>query len=356
MSRIGHQIELEAGEREHLQKWKKNLTTEQRLSFRASIILMLSEGKSVDEVARRCNTSRQSVWNWKRRFLKDGVEGLYDSPRIGRPRKYGSEKEEEIVSATLRQPDVQTHWSARSLARKVGVSHMTIHRIWKRYDLKPHRIETFKYSKDPLLVEKITDIVGLYLHPPEGALVLCVDEKTQIQALERTQLMLPLRPGLPAKQTHDYKRNGTTSLFAALDIATGQVVGRCKKRHRHQEFLSFLRLLNRQHPKREIHLVMDNYGTHKQEKVKDWFAEHTNFHLHFTPTSASWMNQVETWFSILTSQMIRRGSFRSIRQLMNAIKRYIDNWNDNAHPFRWTKSSYVIIGKAIGKGINDTGH
>ncbi|MBC8489579.1 MAG: IS630 family transposase [Bacteroidetes bacterium] len=354
MPRITQKFELDRAEREQLQRWQRNHTTEQRLAFRASIILLLYEGKSVDEVAGRCNTSRQSVWKWKRRFLKDGVEGLYDSPRFGRPRKYDEEKEKEIVSKTLKQPEVQTHWSARRLAREVGVSHMTVHRVWKRYDLQPHRIETFKYSKDPQLVEKVADIVGLYLHPPEGAMVLCVDEKSQIQALDRTQPMLPLGPGLPARQTHDYKRNGTTSLFAALDIATGKVVGTCKKRHRHQEFLSFLNLLNRQYPKREVHLIMDNYSTHKHDKVREWFGRHPRFQLHFTPTSASWMNQVETWFSILTRQRIRRGSFRSVRELVDAIKRFIENWNGNGNPFRWTKSSDTILAKAIRKGINDT--
>lgn len=354
MPRLTQKVELDQAEREQLQRWQRNHTVEQRLAFRASIILMLSEGKSVDEVARQCNTSRQSVSKWKHRFLKDGVEGLYDSARPGRPRKYEEEKEKEIVSKTLKQPDVQTHWSARRLAREVGVSHMTVHRVWKRYDLQPHRIETFKYSKDPQLVEKVADIVGLYLHPPEGALVLCVDEKSQIQALDRTQPLLPLRSGLPARQTHDYKRNGTTSLFAALDIATGKVVGSCKKRHRHQEFLSFLSLLNRQYPKKEIHLIIDNYSTHKHAKVREWFTKHPRFQLHFTPTSASWMNQVETWFSILTTQRIRRGSFRNLRELVDAIKRFIENWNDNAHPFRWTKSSDTIIAKAVRKGINDT--
>lgn len=216
--------------------------------------------------------------------------------------------------------------------------------------------ETFKYSKDTQLAEKIIDIVGLYLHPPEGALILCVDEKTQIQALDRTQPLLPLRPGLPARQTHDYKRNGTTSLFAALDVATGKVVGNCKKRHRHQEFLSFLRLLDRQYPVKEIHLVLDNYGTHKHAKVKEWLAQHPRFHLHFTPTSASWMNQVETWFSILTSQRVRRGSFSSARELVDAIQKFIDHWNASAHPFRWTKSAEVVIAKAKGKSINVTGH
>lgn len=354
MPRIPRKVELGPRERETLERWQKNHTTEQRLSFRASIILMLSEEKSVVEVARRCHTSRQSVYKWKGRFLTEGIEGLYDSPRPGKPRQYGEQKEQEIVSKTLRPPEEATHWSARRLAREVGVSHMTVHRVWKRYDLQPHRIETFKYSQDPKLVEKVADIVGLYLHPPEGALVLCVDEKSQIQALDRTQPLLPLRPGLPARQTHDYMRHGTTSLFAALDVASGKVTATCKKRHRHQEFLSFLNLLNRAYPNKEIHLVADNYTTHKHEKVKAWFARHPRFHLHFTPTSASWMNQVETWFSILTTQRIRRGSFRSVRELVDAIKRFIDSWNEHAHPFRWTKSSDAILATAIRKGINDT--
>lgn len=349
-------IELGPEERKRLSRWRDSPTTEQRLALRAAIVLMLSEGKNVTEVARRCNTSRQSVGKWKGRFLHEGVEGLYDADRPGRPPKYGSKKEEEIIKATLSQPDVETHWSARRLAREVGVSHMTVYRVWRRYGLQPHRVETFKYSKDPQLAEKIIDVVGLYLYPPEGALVLCVDEKTQVQALDRTQPLLPMRPGLPARQTHDYKRHGTTSLFAALDVATGNVVGRCKKRHRHQEFLSFLRLLDRHYPVKDIHLVLDNYTTHKHAKVKEWLAQRPRFHLHFTPTSASWINQVETWFSILTSQRVRRGSFRSVRELVDAIQKFIDKWNANAHPFRWTKSADEIIAKAAGKRINDTGH
>jgi transposase len=240
-----------------------------------------------------------------------------------------------------------THWSARRLAKQVGVSHSTVHRIWQAYDLKPHRVETFKFSKDPQLKEKVVDIVGLYLNPPEAALVLGVDEKSQIQALSRTRPLLQLRPGQVERHTHDYKRNGTTTLFAALNVATGEVIGECQPRHRHQEFLRFLKQLDKEIPGKGLHLILDNYGTHKQDKVKKWLKRHKRFHLHFTPTGASWMNMVEIWFGILTNQAIRRGSFDSVACLIGAIKAFLSRWNEGAKPFVWTKTAEQILAKAV---------
>jgi transposase len=250
------------------------------------------------------------------------------------------------VAATLIPPEGMTHWSARRLAKQVGVSHSTVHRIWQAHDLKPHRVETFKFSRDPQLREKVIDIVGLYLNPPEQALVLGVDEKSQIQALERTQPLLQLRPGQVERHTHDYKRNGTTTLFAALNIATGEVIGECHPRHRHQEFLKFLNQLNKEVPDKELHLILDNYGTHKQEKVQRWLKRHKRFHLHFTPIGASWLNMVEIWFGILTNQAIRRGSFGSVGHLIGAIKAFLSRWNEGAKPFVWTKTAEQILARA----------
>jgi len=240
-----------------------------------------------------------------------------------------------------------TYWSARRLAKQVGVSHSTVHRIWQAYDLKPHRVKTFKFSQDPQLKEKVVDIVGLYLNPPDEALVLAVDEKSQIQAISRTQPLLPLRPGQVERHTHDYKRNGTTTLFAALNIATGEVIGECHPRHRHQEFLKFLKLLDKEVPGKELHLILDNYGTHKQRDVRKWLKRHKWFHLHFTPTGASWMNMVEIWFGILTNQAIRRGNFDSVAILVGAIKAFLARWNEGAKPFIWTKTADQILAKAI---------
>ena len=246
------------------------------------------------------------------------------------------------MSATLRKPKTATHWSGRRLAKEVGLSAATVHRIWQKYGLQPHRVDTFKFSQDPEFDSKLADVVGLYLDPPERALVLCVDEKSQIQALNRTQPVLPMWPGLPARMTHDYTRHGTTSLFAALEVASGKVHGRCFPRHTHVEFLAFLKSLARRYPKRELHLICDNYGTHKHPAVKEWLAAHPRIHLHFTPSSASWLNLVERWFAIITGQAIRRGSFDSVRRLEAAIMNWLSHWNDNAQPFRWTKSAADI--------------
>jgi len=293
--------------------------TAQKLVRRSAIVLAAAEGLDNKALSERGLGSVHTVGLWRRRYARHGIKGLQDEPKAGRPRKVGQDKIAEIVATTLTPPEGMTHWSARRLAKKVGVSHATVHRIWQAY-LKPHRIETFKLSPGPQLREKVVDIVGLYMNPPEHALVLGVDEKSQIQALQRTQPMLPLRPGKAARHTHDYKRNGTTTLFAALNVATGEVMGECHPRHRHQEFLAFLKQLERGIPDKELHLVLDNYGTHKHVKVQRWLRRHRRFHLHFTPIGASWMNMVEIWFGILTNQAMRRGSFDSVAALIGAIK------------------------------------
>lgn len=276
-----------------------------------------------------------------------GIRGLQDAAKVGHPRKVDQDKVSEIIAATLTTPEGATHWSARRLSKQVGVSHSTVHRIWQAHKLQPHRTETFKFSRDPELKEKVVDIVGLYLNPPEHALVLAVDEKSQIQALQRTQPMLPLRPGLAERHTHDYKRHGTTTLFAALNVANGEVEGECLPRHRHQEFLRFLRMLDAVFPEKELHLIVDNYSTHKHAKVKAWLGRHPRFHLHFTPTGASWMNMVEVWFGILTNQAIRRGSFDSVPILIGAIKAFLARWKEQAKPFVWTKPPEEILAKAV---------
>jgi transposase len=280
-------------DRTALESWLRAPSIAQGLALRAKVILASAAGEGVRPMARRLGISPNTVAVWRRRYRAQGLEGLRTKPRAGRPRRISSAKEQAVVSATLRKPEVATHWSARRLAREVGLSPATVHRIWQKYGLQPHRVEGFKFSRDPEFEQKLADIAGLYLDPPERALVLCVDEKSRIQALNRTQPALPMWPGLPARMTHDYTRHGTTSLFAALEVASGKVHGRCFKRHTHLEFIAFLESLARRYPKRELHLICDNYGTHKHPAVKRWLAGHPRFHLHFTPTSASWLNLVE---------------------------------------------------------------
>lgn len=347
MARTAVKIELSQEDREILLKWMRSPTTAQKLVRRAAIVLAAAEGLDNKSISEGGLGSVHTVGLWRRRYAQHGIQGLQDEARPGRPRKVGREKVAEVIATTLTPPENVTHWSARRLAKKVGVSHATVHRIWQAHDLKPHRIETFKFSPDPQLREKVVDIVGLYLSPPSNALVLGVDEKSQIQALQRTQPMLPLRPGKVARQTHDYKRNGTTTLFAALNVATGEVIGECHPRHRHQEFLKFLRQLDREVADKELHLILDNYGTHKHPKVQRWLKRHRRFHLHFTPVSASWMNMVEIWFGILTNQAIRRGSFDSVAALTGVIKAFLDRWNEGAKPFVWTKTADQILAKAV---------
>jgi transposase len=346
MAGIGRKIEVSDEDRETLHKWKKSPRTPQKLVRRADIILAAAEGLNNKAISERGLGSEQTICLWRKRYAERGIEGLQDEPKPGRPRRIGQDKTAEIVATTLTPPQGMTHWSARRLAKQVGVSHSTVHRIWQAYDLKPHRTETFKFSTDPQLKEKVVDIVGLYLNPPEQALVLGVDEKSQIQALSRTQPLLQLRSGQVERHTHDYKRNGTTTLFAALNVATGEVIGECHPRHRHQEFLKFLKQLEKEVADKELHLILDNYGTHKQEKVQKWLKRHKRFHLHFTPIGASWMNMVEIWFGILTNQAIRRGNFDSVAHLVGAIKAFLSRWNERAKPFVWTKTAEQILAKA----------
>jgi transposase len=292
-------------------------------------------------IAERVGVSRPTVNLWRDRYATAGLAGLADEPRSGRPRQVD---EAEIVVRTLEPPQRLgvTHWSSRLLGKELGVSNVTVARFWRKWDIQPWRTETFKFSTDPELDAKVRDIVGLYLNPPEKAIVLCLDEKSQVQALDRTAPILPLRPGLPEKRTHDYVRNGTTTLFAALEVATGKVTDACFERHRHQEFLRFLTQVAKAHPRRELHLVCDNYGTHKHPAVKSWLARNPRIRLHVTPTSGSWLNLVEVFFGIITRQAIRRGAFASVKDLVDAIRRFIDGWNDRCEPFTWTKTADEI--------------
>lgn len=320
--------------------------TQQRLVFRATLVLACAEGEEITEIARRLNTTRVSVRKWRDRFLSSGVDGLIDAPRSGQPRKLNAATVEKIVKAVQFEPAPKgaTQWSCTSLAKKFRTNAMAISRILRTYGLKPHRTKTFKISKDPELLIKVHDVVGLYLNPPDKAVVLCVDEKSQIQALDRTQPTLPLRPDQIERQTHDYVRHGTATLFAALNIQTGAVIGHIAKRHRHSEFLDFLKKLDRQTPAQlDMHLVLDNYGTHKHKTVRQWLELHPRFHLHFTPTSGSWMNMVESWFSILQRRRLKRGVFKSLQQLVQALEEYIRVNNKNPKPFVWTKTANQIL-------------
>ena len=330
-------------------------TTEQRTARRARIILRAAEGAAHVEIAAELGVAVPTVLLWRRRFKEQGLAGLADAAHPGRPRTYGREVRERILAETLSPPEGMTHWSRVRMARQVGVSASTVGRVWHEERLKPHRTETFKFSRDPELVAKVTDVVGLYLNPPERAIVLSVDEKTQVQALDRTQPMLPLRPGQVERHTHDYKRNGTLTLSAALEVATGTVTTQTSAQHRHEEFLDFLNLLVRTYPRRQLHLVLDNVQTHKTPEVLAWRERHKRVRFHFTPTSASWLNQIETWFGILTRQALRRGSFESVRALVAAIESFTRAWNAGASPFKWVKTADAILAKAVRKAQADSG-
>ena len=341
-------LELSAGDRAALESLARAGSTPQKVAGRAAIILGAADGRSNRQLAKVLGTSRPTIILWRRRYAEAGIPGLLrDAPRPGRRRRLRAQKVQAIVEATLHTtPRAATHWSVRTMARAQGVSPKTVHRIWQAHGLQPHRTETFKLSRDPQFVAKLRDIVGLYLNPPDKALVLCVDEKSQIQALDRTHPVLPLRPGVPARQTHDYIRHGTTTLFAALSILDGKVIGTCMPRHRHTEFLAFLERIERDTSKRRaIHLILDNYGTHKHPAVQDWFAAHPRYHLHFTPTSASWLNLVERWFAEITRQRIRRGTFRSVPDLIRTIHAYLREHNKDPRPFLWTASAASIMRK-----------
>jgi transposase len=332
-------------ERKTLDRWLARQKTAQALALRARIVLRCDQGLSNKAVAAQLGVNHETVGKWRQRFVSQRLEGLLDEPRPGAPRKVGDDLVEAVVVRTLEQlPKDATHWSTRSLARASGLSQSTVARIWRAFGLQPHRVQTFKLSADPQFIEKVRDIVGLYLNPPDKALVLCADEKSQIQALDRRQPILPLRPGTPERRTHDYVRHGTTSLFAALDLASGKVIGQLHRRHRSLEFRSFLDRIEREVPPGlEVHLILDNYGTHKTPTIRRWLLQHPRFHLHFTPTGASWLNLVERWFAELTMKWIRRGSHRSVRELELAIKHWLETWNDNPRPFVWTKTADQIL-------------
>jgi transposase len=338
-------VHLTDEQRSELQRFTSRAKTSQALAKRCRIILACADGLSATEVAAKEGLSRQTVGKWKKRFITSGVDGLLDEPRPGAPRKLADEDVEKIITKTLESAPVDaTHWSTRSMAKVTGMSQSAISRIWRAFGLQPHRVETFKLSSDPLFIEKVRDIVGLYMNPPERAVVLCVDEKSQIQALDRMQPLLPMRPGQAERRTHDYKRYGTTSLFAALNYATGEVTGRCFRRHRTVEFRKFLNTIDKAVPKElQVHLILDNYGTHKTALIHTWLLKRPRFHLHFTPTSASWLNLVERWFAELTEKRIRRGSFTSTRQLEKAVINYLDTYNTDPKPFIWAKTADDIL-------------
>jgi transposase len=336
---------LTEDERERLQSLAHRARSQPAQARRARVVLTCAEGLDNRSVASKLRCSLGMVGKWRSRFLASRLEGLYDEPRPGAPRKVGDDQIEQVVIQTLEStPRGQTHWSTRELAKATGLSRMTISRIWHAFGLQPHRTETFKLSPDPLLIEKVRDIVGLYMNPPDHALVFCVDEKSQIQALDRTQPMLPLRPGQLERRTHDYKRHGTTSLFAALELKTNRVIGQLHRRHRSQEFRQFLNTIEANVPAElQVHIVMDNYGTHKTATIRNWFAKRPRFHVHFTPTYGSWINLVERWFSEITNKRIRRGIFRSLKELETAIREYITLHNQDPKPFTWHRTADEIL-------------
>lgn len=314
---------------------------------RAQIVLACAEGEANNAVAKRLRVTHATVGKWRRRYREHGIGGLHDELRAGRPRSFEDERIAEVIGTALETPPAPgTHWSARSMAAHTGISKSTVQRWFTLFGIQPHRQRHFKLSNDPFFVEKVRDIVGLYLNPPEHAVVLCVDEKTQVQALNRTQPLLPMGLGYVEGVTHDYVRHGTTTLFAALDVANGEVLTQCKARHRHQEFLAFLRHIEANVPAGlDVHLIVDNYATHKHAKVKAWLAKRPRYHIHYTPTYASWLNQVERWFGIITQQAIRRGSFSSVKELIAKIQRFVDHYNHGASPFVWTASTESILAK-----------
>jgi transposase len=353
-------LALTTEEADELQRIARRRTTAQAQALRARIILQCAHGDSNRAVAERLGVTRQTVGTWRSRFLERGLDGLLDEPRPGRPRMVTDADVERVIVLTLEsQPAGATHWSTRQMAKASGLNQTAVSRIWRAFGLQPHRTKGFKLSTDPLFIEKVRDVVGLYLDPPDRALVLCVDEKSQIQALDRTQPLLPMRPGQAERRTHDYRRHGTTTLFAALDVKTGEVIGRCQRRHRSQEFLRFLKQLDGAVPATlDAHLILDNYGTHKTAAVQRWFVQHPRFHVHFTPTYSSWLNLVERWFALLTERQLRRGVFRSTVDLERTIKRYLALHNADPKPFVWTKSADDIL-QALAwtcQRISDSGH
>jgi transposase len=350
---------LREGDRSRLESMVRSSSARAGLARRARIVLLAADGLPNAEIARRTGTSRPTVVDWRGRYEDGGIAALGDLPRAGRPVEID---EIDVVVATLAdqgRPPARlgvTHWSARLLGAELGISFASVARIWRKWKLQPWRVQTFKFSTDPELDAKIRDIVGLYLNPPDNAVVLCIDEKSQVQALNRTAPILPIMPGVPEKQTHDYIRNGTTTLFAALEVASGRIEQTCLPRHRHQEFLRFLKQVAKAYPRAKLHIVADNYATHKHPTVSAWLARNPRITLHFTPTSGSWLNLVEIFFGIITRQAIRRGSFDSVGELIEAITKFIDGWNERCEPFVWTKDADTIIAKAHRKPTSGTRH
>jgi transposase len=342
---VAVQIELAESEREQLLAWSRRHTSAQALALRSRIVLAAAEGLKNTEIAERLSVDISTVRKWRNRFASDRLDGLLDEPRPGQPRTVTDEQVEEVITKTLETtPKDATHWSTRSMAAEVGLTQSAVHRIWKAFGLQPHRQDSWKLSKDPQFVAKVRDVVGLYLNPPERAVVLCVDEKSQIQALDRTAPILPMLPGTPERATHDYKRAGTSSLYAALDITTGKVIGALHQRHRAIEFKKFLQTIDREVPADlDVHVVLDNSSTHKTPAVKKWLLAHPRFVMHFTPTSSSWLNLVERWFSELTTKKLRRGAHRSVHELNADIRAWIETWNDDPKPFVWTKTADQIL-------------
>ena len=353
-------LTLSESERDELRSITRSRSMPQSLATRARIVLLSADGESNTDIAERLGLSKPTVGIWRKRYLTQRIAGLYDEPRPGGPRSIRDEQVATLLRKTLKtKPKDGTHWSCRSIAAETKLSKSTVQRVWKAFGLQPHRQKHFKISTDPFFVEKVRDIVGLYLNPPDHAVVLCVDEKSQIQALDRTAPLLPLGLGYVEGVTHDYVRHGTTTLFAALDIATGRVLTKCKQRHRHQEFLQFLRHIEASVPKKlDVHLVVDNYATHKHESVRRWLAARPRFHIHYTPTYSSWLNQVEIWFNIITQRAIRRGTFRSVRDLIQKIEAFVKHYNRKCQPFVWTATSDSIFEKLerLSKAIAGTRH
>jgi transposase len=354
------EIVLTADERAELEGWARRRTSAAGLAMRSRIVLAAADGGTNTDLAEQLGLSITTVRRWRNRFVVDRCDGLLDEPRPGRPRVVGDEQIKKLITATLETtPDNATHWSTRSMAEHLGLSQSMVSRVWRAFGLAPHKQDSWKLSKDPLFVEKVRDVVGLYLAPPERAVVLCIDEKTQIQALNRTQPVFPMLPGTPARASHDYVRHGTSSLYAALDLTTGKVIGSLHSRHRAQEFLAFLKKIDAEVPADlDCHVVLDNASTHKTPTVKRWLTNHPRFVLHFTPTSSSWLNLVERWFAELTTKKLRRGTHTSVRQLNADIRAWIQTWNDNPRPYVWTKTADQILA-SIGNycaRINDSGH
>jgi transposase len=356
----GAALPVSADDQAVLRRWANATQAPATLVRRAKLLLLAAEGVANSEIAERLEVSRPTVIAWRRRYGREGLTaGLADRPRRGRPQSVRRDRRAEILATTLSPPPQAlgvTHWSSRLLAGELGISHSTVARVWAEHDLRPWQAETFKFSTDPQLDARVRDVVGLYLDPPAHAIVLCVDEQSQIQALERTQPVRPVRPGRPERRTHDYLRHGTTTLFAALEVATGRVTDACQPRHRHREFLAFRKLVAKAYPRRQLQVVLDNYATHKHAKVQAWLRRHPRVQLHCTPTDASWLNMVEVFFAIIDRQALRRGDFTSVEELMAAIRRFCDGWNQRCQPFAWTKDADQILTKLNHQNTSATDH